>query len=273
MRGISTAITPPASADRLFLTNAAGLPEFREVFDRLSQMEVYNVDPGGIRGLQAPDAGAMLARTGFNAAAVLSRLAREAPDAKRRIETYLGEIVAGLSSVRACALGPVETVEFEQKVEGATKPFTFLAANMSDGTLRALGILIALFQSRADRSATASVVGIEEPETALHPAAAGVLLAALREASRRTQVIVTSHSPDLLDDDAITDDLLLAVSCDEGETKIARIDMPGRDALRSRLYTAGELLKLGQLTPDPAALTEKTARQLRLFDSGEDLAE
>ena len=34
---------------------------------------------------------------------------------------------------------------------------------------------------------------------ALHPAATGILLAALGEASHRTQILITSHNPDLLD--------------------------------------------------------------------------
>ena len=40
----------------------------------------------------------------------------------------------------------------------------------------------------------------EEPEIALHPAAVGVLLDALRDGAHKTQVITTSHSPDILED-------------------------------------------------------------------------
>lgn len=70
---------------------------------------------------------------------------------------------------------------------------------MSDGTLRALGVLVSLFQYSNGGGAPVRLVGIEEPETALHPAVAGLLLDALKEASGRIQAIVTSHSPDLLD--------------------------------------------------------------------------
>jgi hypothetical protein len=96
-------------------------------------------------------------------------------------------------------------------------------------------------------------VGIEEPEVALHPGAVGVLLDGLRDASRFTQVLVTSHSPDLLDDERITADCLLAVSNESGTTLVAPLDEAGRSALRDRLYTAGELLRMNQLTPDPTA--------------------
>ena len=82
-------------------------------------------------------------------------------------------------------------------------PWRFLAANMSDGTVRALGILVALFQCGNGPGSRVPLVGIEEPEIALHPAAAGLLRDGLKEASRTTQVIVTSHSGDLLDDENI----------------------------------------------------------------------
>ena len=41
-------------------------------------------------------------------------------------------------------IGPKETLQFSQDVKGAKYPWRFLAANMSDGTLRALGVLVAL---------------------------------------------------------------------------------------------------------------------------------
>jgi predicted ATPase len=137
---------------------------------------------------------------------------------------------------------------------------------MSDGTLRALGILVALLQSRNGDRSDVSLVAIEEPEVALHPAAAAVVLDALLEASRWTQVVVTSHSPDLLDDERLETDSILAVMAREGETLIAPLDEVGRKALREHLYTAGELLRLSQLVPDPVAIEKLRATQLRLFD-------
>ena len=136
---------------------------------------------------------------------------------------------------------------------------------MSDGTLRALGVLVALFQSKNGQSPRVPLVGIEEPEIALHPAAAGALLDALREASARTQVLVTSHSPDLLDDTRIATESILAVTADQGLTRIGPLDEVGISAVRDRLYTPGELLRLNQLTPDPAAVGGTSSNQLDLF--------
>jgi predicted ATPase len=136
---------------------------------------------------------------------------------------------------------------------------------MSDGTLRALGILVALFQPGKANGARVPLIGIEEPETALHPAAAGVLRDSLNDASKSIQVLVTSHSPDLLDDDDIDAEAIRAVVAEAGTTHIARIDEAGRSAVRDRLYTPGELLRLNQLTPDPCDAARSVQAQLGLF--------
>jgi len=134
---------------------------------------------------------------------------------------------------------------------------------MSDGTQRALGVLVALFQANRDYSP--SLVGIEEPETALHPAASAALREALNRASEQTQIIVTSHSPDLLDDPSIADDSILAVISEGGETRIAPLDEASRQAMRSHLFSAGELLRLNQLAPDREFLDAQEERQGDLF--------
>jgi predicted ATPase len=258
----SAKVYPPVSSDRLYLVNAAGLPEFRPAFDVLAHMGFYNVNPAKIRELQAPDKGDVLARDGNNLASVTARLERaETAALKQRIGEYLGRVVPGIVGFEHQAVGHMETVEFRQMVEGATDPWRFPAINMSDGTLRTLAILVALFQSGATEAVR--LVGIEEPETALHPAAAGVLRDCILEASRSVQVIVTSHSADLLDDERLPAEAIRAVEARDGSTLISELDEASRGALRDHLYTAGELLRLNQLGPDHSRIPE--GPQLKLF--------
>ena len=140
-----------------------------------------------------------------------------------------------------------------------------MAVNMSDGTLRALGVLTALFQSSNGDMKKVPFVGIEEPEVAVHPGAAGILRDGLRAASKTTQIAVTSHSPDLLDDKDIDELSILAVISQNGETKIGPLDAAGKSAIRDRLYTAGELLKLNQLEPDSETVNNAHPGQFELF--------
>ncbi len=250
---------PPGFSDRLYLVNAAGFPTFRATYETLVSMGFYNLNPDAMKELQAPDAGELLHRDGSNAASVIARLSADQPNVMGRIQSYLATIVPGITEVERVSLGPRETLQFKQKVAGASRPWNFYAASMSDGTLRAFGTLVAVTQL-AERKAPVSLVGIEEPETALHPAAAGALMDALREAASHTQVIITSHSPDLLDQVDLETDRLLAVVSREGTTLIAPIDQASLDAIQDHLYTPGELLRLDQLEPDE----QDVARQMQM---------
>ena len=260
----SVEIAPAAATDRLYLVNASGLPEFRPVYEAFSRMGFYNLNPDRIRDLQAPDPGDMLLRDGSNLTSVFKQLS---PTMKRDIEEYLSIIVPGVRGVEIEKFGGKETLAFRQNVVGAKHPWRFLANNMSDGTLRLLGILVALFQGNHGTQKRVSLVGIEEPEIALHPAMVGALLDEFRHAAHKAQVIITTHSPDLLEDKHLDVESILAVEAHGGNTAIAPVDNASRSVVRKKLYTIGELLRCDQLQPDPASMISmEEAKQLRLFD-------
>ena len=259
----SVKAAPAAATDRLYLVNASGLSEFRPVYDAFSRMGFYSLNPDSIRDLQDPNPGDVLLRDGSNLTSVLAQLP---PSVKKHVEEYLAVVVPGVHAVDVKGFGPKETLEFRQDVAGDKYPWRFLANNMSDGTLRVLGILIALFQGDQDTQKRVPLVGIEEPEIALHPAAAGVLLDGLRDAAHKTQVIVTSHSPDLLDDKDLDVDSILAVEAQNGTTAIAGVDDVGRSLLGKRLCTTGDLLRNDQLQPDLMSVAAAKARKLPPFN-------
>jgi len=239
---------PQAAHDRLYLVTVSGLPQFRPVYDALVSMGFYNLSPEAMRRPQSPDAGELLHKDGANISSVVARLLHDVPDDVERVERYLGTIVPGIEGFAPVSLGPQETLEFRTALAGSESPSRFYAMNMSDGTLRALGILVAVAQlAERDRM---RFVGIEEPETALHPAAAGALMSALREASQRTQIAVTTHSPDLLDDLELDRDTIIVVQCRGGATELAGVDAASREAVKTHLYSPGELLRLDQLQLD-----------------------
>jgi hypothetical protein len=258
-------IMPAAAPDRLYLVAASGLPAFRPVYDAFSRMGFYNFDPDEIRNLQPSDTGEVLLRDGRNLASVLHALGRDSPSTKGRVIEFLSKVVPGIEDVIVKHVGKQEMLKFRQRPQADSRAITFPAESMSDGTLRALGVLTALFQSMDGGPKRVPLVGIEEPEMAVHPGAAGVLRDALRTAAHTTQVIVTSHSPDLLDDKDASDDWLLGVINESGETKIGPLNEADRSLMRERLLTAGELLKQGSLTPDLEAIRQTPAKQLELF--------
>lgn len=258
---------PSVTFDRLALVAASGLTAFRPVFDALASMSFYNLNPKLMRELQKPQEGRLLKPAGENITSVLGHLERAGAEKIAIIQDYLNTVVPMVHGVERKQVGPMETLEFRQDMAGAKHPWRFLAHNMSDGTLRALGILVALFHGDHDYSPT--LVGIEEPETALHPAASAALREALAQASQHRQVIVTSHSPDLLDDPGIATGSILAVVSEGGETRIAPVDEASRDVIRQHLFSAGELLRLNQLAPDRKFLDEQAQHQADLFGDAE----
>ena len=256
---------PNAGTDRLYLLPASAYPPFRPVYDALSALGLYNFDPVRIREFQAPDSGDLLERSGTNLASVLDRLRARSPASAARIDEYLSAIVPGVVGVEPISVGPRLTVEFREQPPGEA-PRRFLANNMSDGTLQVLGVLVALFQRAGGAGQRPGLIGIEEPEATLHPAAAGALGDVLREASEHAQVIVTSHSADLLDRETIVEESILAVEAEHGETRIARLDEAGRTACRDGSFTAGELLRMDQLAP---AREDEVRSDTNLFSDGE----
>ena len=190
---------PNANSDELYLSRIASIPPFDQVHRFLSNMTFYNPSVDRIRELQTSDEGRLLKRDGSNVASVLNRLKSLAPDRKSIVDDYLAVLVPQIDSVEPRALGPKITVEFRQRIPGSDRTRRFLAGNMSDGTLRGLGVLVALFQ----HGGAASAIGVEEPELGLHAGVLGGLADALLEASQHMQTFATTHSAELLDSQSI----------------------------------------------------------------------
>ena len=187
------------------------------------------------------------------------------PRTFERVQRYMKAIVPGLEQVGRIEIpvAELETIKFTQQITDWDSPLQFTAINMSDGTLRALAVLTALLQG-GDSPPT--LIELEEPEGALHPAAAGVLWNALNAGADRTQVLVATHSPDLLDRKDVPSDAILAVHMEAGETQIGPIVESSRQLLQDRLMSAGDLLRQSRLTPSEKALLAPSYQQPRFSE-------
>ena len=204
-----------------------------------------------LREWQRYDPRPRLERNGSNVASILAGMEARAAERKRVIKEYLAAAVPEILDFESRELGPRLTVEFLQGGGSSKLSERFLASDMSDGILRMLGVLVALFQGDGRDCTGPSLIGIEEPETGLHPEAAAMLVDALGEASECVQVMVSSHSADLLDEKAVHQDSILAAGFEQGRTNIGPLDAAMRSVIRDRISTAGELLRIGYTSPDP----------------------
>lgn len=115
------------------------------------------------------------------------------------------------------------------------------AGDLSDGTLRFLFLLTVL--SSPD---PAPLIAIDEPETGLHPSMLPIVAEYAVEAARRTQVILTTHSPELLDAFGPAVPATTVVRWNEGETELKQI--VGEELERwLKEYSLGALHKSGEL--------------------------
>lgn len=244
---VSSSVGGPSSIlhDRLYLVVASSLTPFRRVYNTLSRMNAYNLDVAEMRTPQLHDVGNALYSDGSNLASVVSQMQRTFPERWSTVQTYLTAIVPEIIAIRPMFIGPRVDLQFEQRIPGGATIFPSL--NMSDGTLRALGVLVALFQESTEPADAVNVVALEEPEMALHPGGTQTLFDAISEACDDKQVLITSHSPDLLDRKGLDIESLLAVSMRDGRTFIASMDDVTRSAVHDHLYTPGQLLRMGQL--------------------------
>lgn len=171
-----------------------------------------------------------------NLGLVLNRLRRE-PEVKKQLLTALQALYDGID-------------DYDVQVEGGTVQvffheghFTIPATRLSDGTLRYLCLLAILCHPNPP-----PLVCIEEPELGLHPDVLPSLARLMKEASERTQLIVTTHSDVLVD--SMTDKPTAVLVAEKrqgmGGTSLNRLDDKSLEPWLEK-YRLGELWTRGEI--------------------------
>jgi predicted ATPase len=235
------------SPSSLAMPVLGGVLPFESVQQTLSRMKTYSIEPAALREMQDPESGMDLRSDGRNAASVFEEIERRSPETVARINEILVTIVPNTVRLETVQHGKKLTIEFTQGW-GEGKQVSFEAYSMSDGTLRALGLLLAVFQARKP-----SLIFVDEPEDSMHPGAAGAILDTLRHAASTMQVVVSTQSPEILDAKWVEDKNLRSVVWRDGATHVEEIPENAKRALRSHLMGAGELLRSEALEPSPTS--------------------
>lgn len=185
--------------------------------DLLKSITLYRVNPQAAKEPDSPDAdSSKLNATGSNLAAVLRRLEADS-EAREIIGEWMETVVPGVQAVAAKRqrLDQSTTVHFKERRTSRR----FAAGTMSDGTIQALGLLVAIL-GRHDRP---SLTLIEEPERGLHPAAIAALVDFLREEAQPQKPIwITTHSESVVRRLRLEE--LVLVDKKAGRTRMKRAD-------------------------------------------------
>lgn len=171
---------------------------------------------------------------GGNLGLILNRLASD-PLSKARVLDALKELYDGINDFG------VDIVSNSVQVFLHEGRFKIPATRLSDGTLRYLCLLAILCHPHPP-----PLVCIEEPELGLHPDIIRTVAKLLKEASKRCQLIVTTHSEVLVD--AMTDTPEAVVVCEkhDGATKLRRLSPDDLKPWLER-YSLGQLWTRGDI--------------------------
>lgn len=243
-----TELRPKVDRLSLALPLVAADERFAPLAAMLRDVAVYSIFPDTLREPQKPDPVRPMTEHGGNWASILKAL-HKLP-AAADLNAALGQVTGDIDGFQIEQVGGYLVVQFhhsQQKTNGSKKRRKkwFDAAQESDGTLRVAGILTALLQEPV-----LTMVGVEEPELTIHPGAIPLLHDFIDEAAHRSQVLITTHSPDLLARLSAED--VRVVTRANGVTSVARMDASQREAVRSRLLTLGDVLRMEGLRPERA---------------------
>jgi predicted ATPase len=206
--------------------------------------------PNTLRKLSPPTKEDGLAEDGSNWASVVRALKRtkSGRSALERIAEVMRIAVDGYVDIAVEAAGSylVPRMTLAGHRGTSEKQQRFDPIQLSDGTLRVFGILLALYQQPAP-----SLLVIEEPEQTIHPGVLPALAEACKEASQRTQIVITTHSPHLVDQFS-PDDIRIAW-LHEGLTRISNIRSTQKEAVKRRLMSLQEYMLAEGLQPESSA--------------------
>jgi type I restriction enzyme M protein len=209
----------------------------RQLADMARQTALRNVtrlrlDLGSMRLPQLRGESTRLDESGSNIAMAFNSLD---PLGKERVLLGMQRIVPGLVRISVEPLDRFLLMLFEQK-QPRGQVARFAASEISEGALRALGMLVAAQQMTQDE-----LLIIEEPESSIHAGAVRFLFDVLKDASSRGAVLITTHSAELLE--AAREEEILVCSYREGVTRIGPLSSKQREGVRQGLFSLAELMR------------------------------
>jgi type I restriction enzyme M protein len=200
----------------------------------LRDVRRFRLDSQSMREPQLATERTRLDESGSNIAMAIKSLRRD----ETRWDSVLlamRRIVPDLNDIQEGSLGRYMSIRFFQQ-QTERELAEFAATEMSEGAIRSLGILVAAQQMTRDE-----LLIIEEPEVSVHPGAAAVLFDVLSRASKRGAVLLTTHSPELLD--AARNEEILVCDYRKGVTHVGPMEESQRKLVRDGLLSAAELMR------------------------------
>lgn len=221
-----------------FFLNSRYAKSFTMLRQMLRSFEPYSIFPNTLRDPQSQSNETYLESHGSNLTSILRQMRRKKrTEAISEIVNSLKLILPGLDNINVQSVAGYLTPQFRMGKQNNNKPHTFNVNQMSDGSLRILGLLVALYQEPKP-----DTIALEEPELTIHPGALQLITDSIEEVSKSTQILATTHSPDFLNH--FRPEQIVAVELEDGITKAGKLSESQLSAARERLFTLGELMSI-----------------------------
>lgn len=188
----------------------------RAVADFVRGWGFFDPNPGALRRASTESDSSALAGYGQNLAARLHTLKRTDRERFERIRSATRDI-----------LGVPEEITFRTFEDGGRVALLFNETGLkyrihqaggSSGTLRMLAITTALLGT------TRTLIGIEEPENYIHPGALSAFTEHILRVEHGAQIVITTHSPQLLDVLDLPEAILLVRRTESGTKVLGESD-------------------------------------------------
>lgn len=206
----------------------------------IMDFEAYSIFPNTLRNPQKPSSDRILSSSGENLNSIfkaLNKSSRVGSNARNEIIYYMKNIMPNLEQIMIHSIGGLMVPTFRVR-EKDGKRHDFNVSQISDGTLRVFGILTSLYQPNIP-----DIVALEEPEQTINPAILALLAEAMLDASERSQILVTTHSPHLVD--YFHPDQIFAIEMNnEGITAANGISAAQKKAVKEKLFSLSELISM-----------------------------
>jgi predicted ATPase len=236
-------ITPAIPPQRLVLPLVAVEELWQIAWSALAAMRAYEIAPHSVEASNKIESATNLVRDGANAGDVLAEV-RGREDAYGAVLGSLRAVTTGIVDIQARPSAGRRLITFSQRVQDAQNALT--AQQVSRGTLRALGVLLALYQSPEP-----SLVLIDEVEDSIHPMGLEALLEAMEDVAERFPVVATTHSPEVLATRYARPERLRILQWKDGVSRIYPLSEGTRESVDA-LTTVGDLLRMNALWPSDA---------------------
>lgn len=197
----------------------------------LQRVRRFRLNPDAMRQPQLSTENWLLNESGSNIATAL----RHTSEFRKTVSEVMRKVVPGLQDIDTEQVGRYLIVKFTQ-LQSGRQIAEFAADEMSEGALRALGIIVAAYQMKRDE-----LLIIEEPEVSIHTGAAALLFDVLKVASRRGAVLITTHSADILE--AAKEEEILVCDYGSGITHIGPLATQQKEIVRKGLFSLAELVR------------------------------